>query len=128
MTPTPLVLIVDDATDNREGYAQYLQWCGYGVAEAATGREALAQARQLEPDVILLDMRLPGMDGAAVSRELRAAGYRRTVIIALSASVGQADVEAALASGCDAFLAKPCLPETVVSEMQRILALRQAPS
>jgi two-component system cell cycle response regulator DivK len=69
-------------------------------------------------------MRLPGVDGVEVSRRLRAVGFPTVPIIAVSACVFEPDVAAALESGCDAFLAKPCLPETVVHEIKRLLALR----
>ena len=59
----PLVLIVDDFEDNREMYAQYLRFHGYDVAEADNGQEALRQATGLHPDVIVMDLSLPGMDG-----------------------------------------------------------------
>ena len=125
--PSPLVLIVDDAVDNREGYVQYLQFCGFRTAEAATGQGALDEARRAQPDVILLDMRLPGLDGTEVTRRLRASGFERTPIIALSACVTQSDIALALESGCDAFLAKPCVPEVVVDEIKRLLEKRISP-
>jgi two-component system cell cycle response regulator DivK len=128
MKRSPLVLIVDDAKDNREGYAQYLQFCGFRTAEAETGLDALTEALRTHPDVILLDMRLPGIDGVEVTRRLRAGGFESTPIIALSACVTEADIAAALASGCDAFLAKPCLPETVVDEIKRQLETRKTAS
>ena len=128
MTHSPLVLIVDDATDNREGYAQYLQFCGFRTVEAATGQAAMTVAARERPDVILLDMRLPGIDGLEVTRRLRAEGFAGTPIIALSACVSPADVAAAIESGCDAFLAKPCLPEAVVEEIHRQLDKRQVGS
>lgn len=124
MTEPPLVLIVDDATDNREGYVQYLQFCGFRTVEASTGEEALSEARLRKPDVILLDMRLPRISGADVTRTLRASGFAATPIIALSASVFESDVAAATDSGCDLFLAKPCLPEVVVAEIRRLLQER----
>lgn len=128
MKRSPLVLIVDDAKDNREGYAQYLQFCGYRTIEAATGEEALVQARRSKPDAILLDMRLPALDGHEVTRRLRAEGFEKTPIIALSACVFEADVTAALESGCDAFLPKPCLPEMVAEEIKRLLEPRSGTS
>ena len=121
MKQQPLVLIVDDVKDNREGYAQYLQFCGYRTVEAATGEEALTQAHLTKPDIILLDMRLPGLAGGDVSRVLRSEGFERTPIIAISASVFPPDVDAAMESGCDVFLPKPCLPDHLVSEIQRLL-------
>jgi CheY-like chemotaxis protein len=124
MKGTPLVLVVDDAADNREGYAQYLEYCGFRTMEAATGEEALKLAREHKPDAILLDLRLPYLDGLDVARTLRAEGFGNKPIVAMSASVFEPDVKAALESGCDAFLAKPCLPETVVQELNRLLKAR----
>jgi two-component system, cell cycle response regulator DivK len=124
MKRSPVVLIVDDAVDNREGYAQYLEFCGFQTVEAATGEEALQAARDLKPDAILLDVRLPALDGLEVTRILRAEGFESTPIVAMSACVFEPDVKAALDSGCDAFLAKPCLPEAVVEELNRLLKLR----
>lgn len=123
MKRSAVVLIVDDATDNREGYAQYLQFCGFRTVEAATGEEALKVARRVKPDAILLDVRLPALDGLEVTRILRGEGFK-TPILAMSACVFEPDVKAALDSGCDAFLAKPCLPEAVVDELNRLLRLR----
>ena len=128
MKRSPVVLIVDDATDNREGYAQYLQFCGYETVEAGTGEEALELARRVRPDAILLDVRLPALDGLEVTRILRAEGFEATPILAMSACVFEPDVRAALESGCDAFLPKPCLPETVVEELNRLLGLRAGKS
>jgi two-component system, cell cycle response regulator DivK len=128
MKRSPVVLIVDDATDNREGYAQYLQFCGFETAEAATGEEALSLARRMKPDAILLDVRLPSLDGLEVTRILRAEGFENMPILAMSACVFELDVKAALESGCDAFLPKPCLPEVVADELKRLLKLRGVPS
>jgi two-component system, cell cycle response regulator DivK len=126
MTRKPLVLIVDDAVDNREGYAEYLQFHGFRTQQAGTGREALLKARQAHPDVVLLDLRLPDLDGAEVTRRLRASWRRQTPIIALSACVFGSDVANALSSGCTAFLCKPCLPDTVLAEIKRLLRHEKA--
>jgi two-component system, cell cycle response regulator DivK len=126
MARKPLVLIVDDAEDNREGYAEYLKFHGYRTQEAATGADALAKARHTHPDVVLLDLRLPDMNGAEVTRRLRASWRRQTPIIALSACVFGTDVANALSSGCTAFLCKPCLPDTVLAEIRRLLSSRVA--
>ncbi len=122
MNRTPLVLIVDDARDNREAYAEYLRFRGFRTTEASTGAEALRESRRLHPDVVLLDMCLPDLAGAEVSRQMRSAGRSCPRIIAISACVYPTDVAAALDSGCDAFLGKPCLPDDVVSEITRLLA------
>jgi two-component system, cell cycle response regulator DivK len=115
------VLIVDDAEDNREVYAEYLRFRGFAVTEAATGAAALEEVSRVDPDVVLLDMRLPDINGSDVSRQLRARQARRPTIIALSASVFDSDIATALGSGCDAFLAKPCLPETLEREIRRLV-------
>ena len=122
MSPSPLVLIVDDVADNREIYAQYLRFRGYRTLEAATGSDAISTVRQHRPAIVLLDLKLPDIDGMEVSRQLRATGEGSGAkIIALSACVFPDDVAGALESGCHAFLQKPCLPETVVSEIERLL-------
>lgn len=122
MAAQPLILIVDDARDNREGYAEYLRFCGFQVAEAGTGREGLEKAQRYRPDVVILDMRLPDIDGTEVSRRLRGRGFARTIIVAVSACVSRSDVGAAIQSGCDSFLPKPCLPDALVQEINRLLA------
>jgi hypothetical protein len=123
MSRVPLVLIVDDARDNREAYAEYLRFRGFQTLEAATGSEALQQALAQRPDVILLDLRLPDIDGLEVSKYVRATpDLRHSKIIAVSAAVYPADMAAALASGCDAFLQKPCPPDLLVAEIARLLA------
>jgi CheY-like chemotaxis protein len=121
MASQPLILIVDDARDNREGYAEYLRFRGFRVLEAGNGSEALEVAQRCQPDVIVLDMRLPDIDGTEVSRRLRGSGFERTTIVAVSACVSRADVGAAIESGCDSFLPKHCLPDALVNEINRLL-------
>ena len=114
------VLIVDDDRDNREAYAEYLRFRGFLIDEADTGAKAVEQVLRLDPDLVLLDLRLPDIDGVEVSRRLRARADRPR-IIALSACVFNEDIATALASGCDHFIAKPCLPETLEAEVIRML-------
>ena len=122
MTGAPLVLIVDDAPDNREAYAEYLRFRGFRTLEAATGTEAIAAAEASCPDVILLDLRLPDIDGLEVSRYVRSCeALRDAKVIAVSACVYPSDVADALASGCHAFLQKPCLPDALVAEIEKLL-------
>jgi CheY-like chemotaxis protein len=70
-TKEPLVLVVEDYQDAREMYAAYLQFSGYRVAEATNGLEALDRARELMPDIILMDLALPKMDGWEATRQLK---------------------------------------------------------
>jgi two-component system, cell cycle response regulator DivK len=118
----PLVLVVDDYQDAREMYAEYLSFSGFRVEEASNGAEALQKAVALVPDVILMDLSLPGMDGWTVTRTLK--GDQRTHHIPVVALTGHALAgasESAREAGCDAFVTKPCLPEDLVVELRRVL-------
>jgi CheY-like chemotaxis protein len=129
MAGAPLVLIVDDAPDNREAYAEYLRFRGFRTLEAANGADAIACVTATPPDVILLDLRLPDIDGLEVSRYVRSSdALRQAKVIAVSACVYPSDVADALASGCHAFLQKPCLPDVLVSEIERLLGQPVLPS
>jgi two-component system, cell cycle response regulator DivK len=121
MKRPPRVLIVDDARDNREVYAEYLRFHGFDVMESATGADALDGATRFDPDVVLLDLRLPDISGIEVSRQLRARHPHRPTIVALTACVFETDVSNALANGCSAFLAKPCLPEKLEKEIRKLI-------
>ena len=116
------MLVVDDYQDAREMYAEYLNFSGFRVAEAGTGVEALEKAFALQPDVILMDLSLPGMDGWAATRRLKTDDRTRAIpIVALTghALVGASD--GARQAGCDAFVTKPCLPDDLVVEVRRVL-------
>ncbi len=120
---SPLVLVVDDFQDNREMFAEFLSLSGFRVAEAATGREALDRAFELIPDIILMDLSLPELDGWEATRTLK--GDPRTKHIPIVALTGHALADhsrEAKDAGCDAFLTKPCLPEALVEEVRRMLA------
>lgn len=124
-TELPLVLIVDDFQDNREMFAEFLSFSGFRVAEASDGNEAVEQALALLPDVVLMDLSLPGLDGWEATRQIRKdprAG--RMKILALSGHALSGHTKEALEAGCDGFITKPCLPENLVSEIRRVLAAR----
>jgi len=119
----PLILVVDDYQDAREMYAEYLQYSGFRVAEARNGNEAVAQAFSLRPDLILMDLSLPGMDGWEATRLLK--GDDRTKHIPVVALTGHALAgasEGAKKAGCDSFVTKPCLPDDLVVEVRRMLS------
>jgi two-component system cell cycle response regulator DivK len=122
-----LVLIADDFQDAREMYAEYFAFSGFRVVEASTGIEAIEKAIELTPNVILMDLSLPGIDGWEATRRLKA--DRRTKHIPLIALTGHAlagSSESAKAAGCDAFVTKPCLPDALVDEVRRLLAASDA--
>jgi len=119
----PLVLLVDDFQDNREMYAMYLEHVGFRVAEAANGFEALEQATRLLPDLIVMDLSLPGLDGWEATRRLKADERTRHIpVLALTSHALEGFSEGARAAGCDGFVTKPCLPEELVAEIRRLLA------
>jgi len=121
----PLVLVVDDYQDAREMYAEYLSFSGFRVVEAATGTEAVEKALTLQPDVILMDLSLPGMDGWAATRQLKGDDRTRGIpVVALTGHALAGASEGARLAGCDAFVTKPCLPDELVVEVRRMLGRR----
>jgi CheY-like chemotaxis protein len=117
-----LILVVDDYEDAREMYAEYLRFCGFRVAEARNGNEALEQAFALKPDLILMDLSLPGMDGWEATRQLKADDRtRRIPVVALTGHALAGASEGARRAGCDSFVTKPCLPDDLVVEVRRML-------
>ena len=96
---------------------------GFRVVEASNGAEAVEKALELTPDLILMDLSLPGMDGWEATRRLKA--DRRTKHIPVVALTGHALSgfwDMAKKAGCDAFVTKPCLPDRLVGEVRRLLA------
>ena len=121
--PVPLILVVDDYPDAREMYAALLQLSGYRVAVASDGAEALAQAFALGPDLILMDLSLPGMDGWEAIRRLKAdERTRHAPVVALTGHAHGESLDRARAAGCETVLVKPCLPDDLVREIRRVLA------
>jgi len=125
----PSILLVDDFTDGLEMYEEYLTYRGYHVVVARNGDEAVAQARLHRPDVILLDLRMPGMTGTEAMRVLRADhSFVNTPVIALTAHALDGERRLALDAGFDELIAKPCLPDDLVAAVERIhRARRQGP-
>ena len=120
-----LVMVVDDFEDNRDMYALYLTYSGYDVVEAADGQEAVEMASQRLPDVIVMDLSLPIMDGWEATRRLKADERTRHIpIIVLTGHAIPGQAREARSAGCDAFLAKPCLPEMLVEKVQELLQMQ----
>ena len=121
-TDRPRVLLVDDYPDAREMYAEYLQYSGFDVIEAGNGIEALERAADSAPDIILMDLSLPVMDGWEATRRLKADKATADIpIVALTGHALAGILEGAKNAGCDAFITKPCLPEDLVKEIQKVL-------
>ncbi len=121
----PLVLVVEDYQDAREMYAAYLTFSGYRVAEATNGVEAIEKTLELMPDIILMDLALPRMDGWEATRRLKDDERTKHIpIVALTGHALAGHAEGARQAGCDAFVTKPCLPDALVAEIQRMLSGR----
>jgi CheY-like chemotaxis protein len=119
----PLVLVVDDFADNREMYSEFLTFSGYEVVEARNGKEAIDAAFQRTPDIIIMDLSLPVMDGWEATRRLKADERTRKIpVVALTGHALAGHSKGARDAGCDSFLAKPCLPDQLVAEIRRMLA------
>ena len=96
------------------------------VAEATNGVEAIEKTLELMPDIILMDLALPRMDGWEATRRLKMDGRTRHIpIVALTGHALAGHAEGARQAGCDSFVTKPCLPDALVAEIQRMLALRR---
>ena len=118
----PLVLVVEDYQDAREMYTAYLQFSGFDVAEAGNGVEAIEKTQELLPDIVLMDLALPRMDGWEATRRLKSDERTRHIpIVALTGHALAGHAEGARAAGCDAFVTKPCLPDALVAEIRRLL-------
>lgn len=118
-----LVLVVEDYDDAREMYREYLEYMGYEVIVAADGPDAVATARRAHPDIILMDVSLPLMDGLEATRRLKSASDTKEIpVVALTGHVMAGSVEAATRAGCDSFIPKPALPDVIDSKIRTLLS------
>jgi two-component system, cell cycle response regulator DivK len=118
----PLVLFVDDSEDNREVYARYLDMSGFRVAIAVDGVEAVEKAASLKPDVIVMDLAMPRLDGWEATRQIKSAPETSAIpVIALSGNAATESKRRAQEAGCSGYLTKPCMPDVLVSEIRRLV-------
>lgn len=120
-TPTgQTVLLVEDNEDNRIIYSTVLRHLGYAVVEAQDGLRAIELAREVKPDIILMDISIPELDGWEATRILRQDPITKDIpIVALTAHALADDRERATALGFTSYLAKPVEPRAVVAEVRR---------
>jgi CheY-like chemotaxis protein len=117
------VLVADDRPTGRELVRAVLENSGYDVFEAADGAEALRVAREQQPNLIILDIHMPGRDGFGVVEELRKdEQFATTPIIALTASAMQGDRERAMAMGFTGYITKPIRLDALRQEVERLLS------
>ena len=119
----PLILLVEDQAELRRLYARQLTLSGFDVIEAANGAEAVRWTSAHSPDVVLMDLSLPVLDGWEATRRLK--GDEKTAhipVVALTAHDGAGDLQQATEAGCDWFVPKPCPPDALIAEVRRVLA------
>jgi two-component system, cell cycle response regulator DivK len=116
-----LVLLVDDCQDTRELYAEYLELSGFDVKEADDGIVAIDEAMRVRPDVIVMDMSLPRLDGREAARQLRADARTRGIPLVIISGY-DADNLPKNDGLWDHYLGKPCPPEELVSVIGRLVA------
>ena len=120
------VLIVDDNPDARDMYALYFRKVGYDALTAHDGVTAIALAVDLKPDVIVMDLSMPGMTGISATHHLKHDPRTRSIKVILLTGYGaRAIAEGALEMGVDVFLTKPCLPEDLEDHVRRLVEERK---
>ena len=116
-----VVLLAEDFADARDVYAFYLRQEGFSVHDLPDGERVLPLAIELQPDVIVLDMGLPGVDGLALTAQLRAHPLTTHLpVVILSAHAYPEDEERARVAGAAAFLSKPCLPHDLAATLKQV--------
>lgn len=114
------ILLVEDNEDNRTIYRTVLEYAGYRVAEAVDGEEAIRAVRELRPDLVLMDISIPQVDGWEVTRILKADPATAAIpIVALTAHALASDRARSVEAGCDGYLVKPIEPRAVLEEVRR---------
>lgn len=121
-----VILLIEDNENNRYLATYLLEAGGYKVVYALDGPSGISLANEMVPDLILLDIHLPGMDGYEVARELRQPGkLQRVLIIAVTSYAMVGDQEKVLAAGCNGYMEKPIDPDTFVSEIEEYLSRKR---
>jgi CheY-like chemotaxis protein len=120
----PLVLIVEDDLSTRMLFRDFLRQCGFRTADAHNGYQALDKARELQPDVVVTDLAVPGIDGFQFCRALQqSAATRRIPVLAVTGHSEYLDQPDRLrVAGITHVLTKPCAPDRIVEELRRLLS------
>ena len=119
--PFPLVLVVDDHAEGRDICARLLMQAGFRVATAINGLDGLVKALTLRPDVIVMDLAMPDLDGLDCTRQLAASSLTREIpVIVLTAHATPEAKASAVAAGCRGFMVKPLMPELLIAEVGRL--------
>jgi CheY-like chemotaxis protein len=125
----PKLLLVEDNEENRDGLSRHLRRKGFEVLLAADGRQGVETARAQSPDLVLMDMSLPVLDGWEATRLLKATAETRHIpVIALTAHAMAGDREKALEAGCDEYDTKPIEFARLLGKIQGLLDKRAPPT
>ena len=118
------ILIIEDNLMNLELATDLLEANGFVVASAQTAEEGLRLAHELLPDLVLMDISLPGMDGLCATRELKSdPATRHLTVVGLTAHAMKGDEQIALNAGCDGYLTKPIDTRTFIATVNKFIAL-----
>jgi two-component system, cell cycle response regulator DivK len=124
---TKRILVVEDQEDNRQILRDLLANAGYDMIEAEDGEQGVAAATSERPDLILMDIQLPVMDGYEATRRIRTNPDLKSVpIIAVTSYALAGDEDKALAAGCDGYVSKPYSPRELLAKVRAYLALGRA--
>lgn len=123
----PRILLVEDEDNLRELVSARLEQHGYEVATAVDGYQAVSKARAFNPDLIILDLMIPKMDGYTVCRLLKSGAMAETPIILFSARSNPDDVGRGIEMGANAFVSKPFEASQLISKIEELLAAKNAP-
>lgn len=123
----PLVLLVEDQAELRRLYAQELMMSGFDVIEAGNGADAISWTAAHAPDVVLMDLSIPVIDGWEATRRLKSDERTAHIpVVALTAHDGAGELRKATEAGCDWFVPKPCPPDALIVEIRRVLTSSRA--
>jgi CheY-like chemotaxis protein len=117
------ILIVDDDPHLLRLFGAKLRSRGYEVHSAGGGAEGVRLAEELEPDLILMDMNMPDVDGREATRRIKAGPRGATPVVALTALTMPDEIEEGLEAGCDGYVVKPISPDELVHELENVLEL-----
>ena len=119
---SPRILVIEDQEDNRRILRDLLTSAGYEVIEAVTGEEGVAMAETHRPDLILMDIQLPDLDGYEATRRIKAnPALRHIPLIAVTSYALSGDDVKALEAGCDGYVAKPFSPRALLAKIREYL-------
>jgi two-component system cell cycle response regulator DivK len=116
------ILVVEDTEDNRQILRDLLDMAGYEMVEAHDGADGVAKAAEHKPDLILMDIQMPVMDGYEATRRIKANPELKAIpIVAVTSYALSGDEEKTRAAGCDAYIAKPYSPRQMLAKVREIL-------